>query len=459
MVFMNRSAINYLLSWRDSPRRKPLVMRGARQVGKSHLAASFAERYLDGAVTIDFEQTPEAAALFSDKRPEKIISRLELFAGRQIVPGRTLLFLDEIQASPEVLASLRYFYEQIPSLHVMAAGSLLEFVLREHSFSMPVGRIEYLNLGPLTFEEYLAASGRSGLAVFLTEYSLGDELPPVIHGRLMEALREFLVVGGMPEAARAFIDTGSYIECDKIKQAILSTYRDDFAKYGGRGDIPRLRQVFQKLPRLVGGKFIYSHVDREARARDIGGALNLLFLARVAGKVRRSAANDVPLAAEADDRKFKVLFLDVGLMCRACGLGLLDFELDDVVLVNSGAVCEQFIGQHLFHAGHLFEEPELYYWSREKRQSSAEIDYLLSMGREIIPVEVKAGKTGRLKSLHIFLEEKVRRLGLRFNAGYPSLLDDTAVLSSGQRMDYRLLSLPMYMVGQTGRLLKSCVRE
>ena len=164
------------------------------------------------------------------------------------------------------------------------------------------------------------------------------------------------------------------------------------------------------------------------------------------------------MSAEADERKFKTLFLDVGLLCRACGLGLLEFEkAQDIMLVNSGAVCEQFIGQHLLYSNQYFEEPELYYWSREKRQSSAEEDYVLSHGNKIIPVEVKSGKTGRLKSLHVFLKEKRLGFGIRFNADLPSLLDTTAVLPEEKSIDYRLLSLPLYMVGQVRRLIRSSI--
>ena len=450
---MKRLAMNYLASWKDSPRRKPLVIRGARQVGKSYLAEQLAAHHLGSLVEVNFERTPEAGALFADKTPERILSRLELHSGCKITPGQTLLFLDEIQAAPEVFACLRYFHERMPSLHVMAAGSLLEFVLSDHTFSMPVGRIEYLHLGPVTYEEYLAASGRAHLAEFLEQYAVGDELPLPVHGQFMDALREYLVVGGMPEAVQAFVDSSSFLECDKVKQAILSTYRDDFSKYGDRVNVQRLQQVFQRLPQLVGAKFKHSHVDREAQARDIGKGLRLLCLARVAYKVHHSSANGVPLAAEIDARKFKALFLDVGLLCRACGLSLLEFEkADDIMLVNSGAVCEQFIGQHLLYSRQFFEEPELYYWSREKRQSSAEVDYVVSLGNQIVPIEVKAGTTGRLKSLHAFMLEKHRSFGLRFNTNVPSLLETAARLPNGEQLDYRLLSLPLYMVGQARRL-------
>ena len=452
---MDRSATDYLVDWKDSPRRKPLVVRGARQVGKSHLARSFGERHFANFVEMNFEETLDGAQLFAEGSPAKVIPRLELQTGTRIVPGETLLFLDEVQAAPEVLARLRYFREKLPALHVMAAGSLLDFVLEDHEFSMPVGRIEYLHLGPVEYEEFLAATGRSHLAEFIGQYRLDDEIPTPVHGQLLSSLLEFLIVGGMPESVQAFADTGSLLECDKIKQSILSTYVDDFSKYSSRVNTRRIQRVFQKLPHLVGGKFKHSNVDREEQARDIGKALQLLCLARVAYKVRHTACNGVPLAAEADERSFKPLFLDVGLMNRACGLTLLDFEnAGDVMLVNAGAVCEQFVGQHLLYSGQLFEEPALHYWSREKRQSAAEIDYVISVGPQIIPVEVKAGKSGRLRSLHMFLQEKQCGFGVRLNTDLPSLLETAASLPTGETVPYQLLSLPLYLVGQVRRLCR-----
>jgi hypothetical protein len=452
---MKRTALEDLIIWGQSSRRKPLVLRGARQVGKSWLAREFAQGQMENLVEINFEQTPDVAELFSDKSPDKIRARLELLTGQKIVPGKTLLFLDEVQAAPEVFASLRYFQEQMPELHVIAAGSLLEFLLQDHAFSMPVGRIDYLHLGPLTYEEFLTATKRGHLSEFLFSFTIGDELSAPVHEQFINALNEYFVIGGMPESVLTFINSGSYLDSDKVKQSILSTYQDDFSKYGSRVTTTRVQQVFQKIPLLVGNKLKYSHVDREASARDLGTALRLLCQARVAYCVHHSDCNGVPLGAEIDERKFKALFLDVGLMCRACGLSLLDFEqAQDVMLVNSGGICEQFIGQHLLYAGESYEPPELYYWNREKRQSSAEVDYVISLGNHLLPVEVKAGKTGRLKSLHSFLREKQRPFGLRFNADLPSRLETTVHLPTGEPLDYTLLSLPLYMVGQTRRLCR-----
>ncbi len=449
---MYRHETKDLERWHGRARRKPLVIRGARQVGKTTLVRLFAEQHFEYLAEINFERDPQVASLFSND-PAATLERLELQLDMEISPGRALLFLDEIQAAPEVLGSLRYFYEELPSLHVIAAGSLLELALDKPAFSVPVGRIEYLHLGPMQFEELLLAAGKDRLVELLGGYTLGDDIPATIHQQLMSWLRSFLIVGGMPDAVRAFVESGSHQESEAVKHSILATFRDDFGKYGPRVDSTRLRKVFERLPLLVGEKLKYVHIDRGERAKDLAAALRLLSLARVAYRVRHTAANGVPLGAEADERKFKALFLDVGLMATASGLSLLDLEqAEDVMLVNRGALCEQLVGQHLLYSAPPWEEPQLFYWAREKRGSSAEVDYVISQGRKVIPVEVKAGKTGRLKSLHLFLREKRRRQAVRLSSAPPSVLEATTSLSDGDNVPFRLVSLPLYMAGQVRRL-------
>ena len=451
---MYRHALTDLERWLHRARRKPLVIRGARQVGKTTLVRLFAEEYFQGLAELDFERRPELAGLFAGNDPRRTLGLLEVELEADLVPGRTLLFLDEIQAAPEVLASLRYFYEELPELHVIAAGSLLEFALEAPAFSMPVGRIEYLHLGPMQLDELLLAAGKKRLARYLSHYRLGDEIPEAIHQQLTDWLRSFLIVGGMPDAVRAFVEEGgSYRTSEAVKHSILATFHDDFGKYGPRVDTARLRKVFERLPHLVGGKLKYVHIDREDRAKDLAAALRHLSQARLAFRVHHTAANGVPLGAEADERRFKVLCLDVGLMATASGLTILDLErAGDVLLVNRGALAEQLVGQHLLYSTPAWEEPRLYYWAREKPGSSAEVDYVISQGSEILPLEVKAGKTGTLKSLHLFLREKRRRLALRLSSAPPSLHEAETSLPGGNA-PFRLLSLPLYLVGEVRRLV------
>jgi len=454
---MYRHALQDLHSWKSSSNRKPLIIRGARQVGKTFLIRLFAEDNFDHLVEINFERDPEISTIFSSKDPEKILPLLELQFDVSIKPGETLLFLDEIQAAPKVLSTLRYFYEEMPDLHVIAAGSLLDFALEEPAFSMPVGRVEYMHLGPMQFEEFLIAAGKGRHADFLNNLAPGEEIPEPIHKQLLALLKIFLVTGGMPEAIAVYLESKSWQQCESIKQSLLLTYQDDFSKYQGRVPHQRLVRVFKKLPVLAGQKFKYVNVDRNERSADLDRALTMLCRARVAYKVLHSSCNGVPLGATINDRKFKVLFLDVGLMSTASGLSLLDYEkAEDVMMVNAGSVCEQFIGQRLLFSRQPYFEPELNYWVREKKNSSAEVDYVVSEGQAIAPIEVKAGKSGTLKSLHLFLVEKSLPLGVRFNSDIPSLMTLDALLPGGQNLNYRLLSLPLYLAGQTRRFIRQC---
>lgn len=452
---MKRDALDYLIEWNSRKNRKPVIIRGARQVGKSFLVRMFAEQASYELVEINFEFSPELSDLFKSNDPKTILPLLELKMNRKIIPEKIVLFLDEIQAAPSVLASLRYFYEIMPQLHVIAAGSLLEFVLDDHSFSMPVGRIEYLHLGPMTFEEFLVASKHNNLYEFLMTYSMQTDLPDIIHRELLDHLRKYLVIGGMPEVIKTYHETGSLRNCEMVKQSVLSTYRDDFSKYGKRVNHQRLQKVFNVIPAMVGNKLKYVNISREDKPGSIESALHMLELARVIYRVCHSSANGIPLGAQVNRRQSKPLFLDIGLQCRALGLNLLDFEKpDSIMMINAGAICEQFIGQHLLYSNEFFIEPELNYWVREKIQSAAEVDYVIAHGQRVIPVEVKAGKTGTLKSLQVFLQEKKIDLALRFNTDMPSVTHAHTTVP-GKSQQFTLLSLPLYMVGQIKRLIKS----
>lgn len=441
---MNRDSLQYLESWKTKPDRKPLMMRGARQVGKTHLVRDFAVKKFGQFLELNFEKKLEDKELFQNRSPQKIIQLLELEYHVKINPGQTLLFLDEIQAAPEVIPVLRYFYEELPDLHIIAAGSLLDFVLSEHNFSMPVGRVEYLHLGPLSFEEFLEALDEESLRQYLCEFNFKEKISTSLHQKLMGYVKEYCLVGGMPAAIKAYAVERSNEECNQIKQNILSTCQDDFGKYGHRVPYVRLRKVFRQIPLLVGEKIKYVNIDPFERAKDLSEAIHLLSLARICHPVTHTSANGIPLRAEIKEKIFKLLFIDIGLMSSACGLNLLDFEkAADLQLVNQGKLSEQFIGQHLLYSLPCYQEPEIFYWMREQRNSSAEVDYVISQGSSIVPVEVKSGKTGTLKSLQLFSKEKKIEKALRFCSQPPSIWKD----------QFTLISLPFYLVGQTRRLL------
>lgn len=450
---MNRTASAYLAEWKNRDRRKPLVVRGARQVGKSYLVEDFAKREFATRLLVNADRDREFLRRVVQEPPARMLQLLELEYGCRLIPGQSLVFFDEIQAVPEMFARLRYFYEEVPSLHVIAAGSLLDFVLEDHSFSMPVGRIEYLHLGPMTFGEFLDGTGNQRWNVFLLGFGCRDQMPDSAHQTLSGLFRTFVILGGMPEAVDTYARTGSLLEADRVKESILGTLRDDFAKYGRKVNHDRLVQVFGRLPAQVGRKFKYVNVSREEPAREIGRCLHLLELARLVYRVRRSSCSGLPLGAEAREDAFKVLYLDVGLLLRACGLAPTAVEREpDLMLVNAGAAAEQVVGQHLLYARPFWETPELYYWAREKSNAAAEVDYVIAPAGQIIPVEVKAGKTGKLRSLWQFVAEKKAPLALRFNTDKPSLLEAAETLHDGTGVSCRLLSLPLYLLDHVNRL-------
>ena len=452
-----RRELNHLKAWYSAENRKPLIIRGARQVGKSTLVRQFAEQQKLQLLELNFERNPEYRQAFRVNDPTQILTTLQLLINVELSPQKTLLFLDEIQAAPEAIVALRYFYEEKPDFAVLAAGSLLEFTLENANFSMPVGRIEYMYMGPMSFSDFLLAIGEQSLAEHIAKFRLPDvekvNLPLVVHQKLMKLFRQYCVVGGMPEAVAQFVNSRSYSDVLKVQSSVLATYRDDFNKYSHGALTRRVQLVFDKTPVLVGNKFKYVHVSRDHRAAELRDALSQLCMARVISKIHHSSANGIPLGAEQKDTIFKLIFMDVGLLCSVLNINELNIENDGPYLVNKGAVAEQFIGQHLLYSSEYYQNPVLFYWMREEKSAAAEVDYLLSIGQQIVPVEIKAGATGTLRSLHQFCVEKQCNHALRFNAEPPSFVRDvTASMVKGGEATYSLLSLPLYMVGEAKRL-------
>ena len=459
---MRRFLSDKLLAWKDRANRHPLILRGARQVGKTYIVRELAKAAFSNYIEINFEESSELSSLFKSKNPDMICELLASKYSVPVVDGKTLLFLDEIQdAEPYVFESLRYFYEKRPNLHVIAAGSLLEFSLNRQDeqgrnrFPMPVGRIEYMYVPPLDFEEFIVAAGKTGLYEYLQDYSVGDELPEALHSELLLWLKRYMSIGGMPAVVNAYL-SGEILEAEREQQIILSTYFEDFPKYGRHASPAVLQKVFSAIPSLLGQKMVYSRIDNSLKSNDISTAFDCLRQARIVAKVQHTPANGIPVGYGSDEKKFKPLFLDVGLACRSLGLNLSDFDSDgDALLENRGELCEQFVGQHLLYFGNEFEEPKAYCWIREERNASAEVDYIIQAGNRIIPVEVKSGRTGSMKGLHYYLNEKQRDFAVRFNADMPSLLKDAIVQDTiGRECRFSLLSLPMYMVCQLKRLLR-----
>jgi hypothetical protein len=429
-------------------------MRGARQVGKSTLVRQCAQAAKRECIELNFERTPGLADFFISLQPETILKQLATYFQKKMDPDAILLFLDEVQATPKVLESLRYFYEELPQLPVIAAGSLLDFVLKASEFSMPVGRVEYHHLGPLSFEDFLVAMGETALLEWIQTVQMGDAIPPLLHQKCLNLIKQFWLIGGMPEIVAHYSTHRDFQAIDHLKHNLLQTYEEDFYKYGRVKQIPILRRVFHALPGLVGKTLKYAHIDRESKAIQVRGALEALHLAKMVHLIYHSAATGLPLDAHADLKIFKNIFLDIGLQCTALGLNTLHMiQVPEVLWTNRGDLAEQFVGQMLLKLFPSYQMPQLFYWLREHAQAAAEIDYVWQWGTQIIPIEVKAGKTGRLKSLQYFIVEKQWPLAVRFNMDVPSIFHEVTHLPERPKTPYTLISLPFYLVGQLPRFL------
>jgi hypothetical protein len=397
---MKRDIDEKLLEWKSSQIRKPLLIRGARQVGKTFSINEFAKNNFGGKyISFNFEKNLDLHGVFEKNLDtNRIIPLLELFSGMKIEPGNTLIFFDEIQSCPKAIASLRYFYEQVPELHVIAAGSLLEFALSEISF--PVGRLQMLNMYPMTFLEFLYATGKELLANWLSQPH--EDYPDTIIDLINNEMYSYFIIGGMPECVRVYMNTGSIIDVINTQNDLIATFRQDFSKYAGHTDKRCLNAVLNAVAAKVGEQIKYAQLSVDFTGPTIKKSFEMMEQARLYTKVRSANPVGIPLGANASEKVFKSVFLDIGLFSAMNG-----FSSDVRVPKNkmasafNGKLAEQFVGQEL----RAKYGENLYYWSRNQRGSSAETDYLIEKQGEIFPVEVKSGKSGKLRSLHLLLKE------------------------------------------------------
>ena len=406
MTYYKRHIDEQLLKWKDDPRHKPLLIRGARQVGKSTAVRELAKqfRYF---VEINLEKQPDLHQLFPENIDVKrTCEKLSGSLGIPIVPGETLLFIDEIQVSKAAIMSLRYFKEDYPELHVVAAGSLLEFALEELS-SFGVGRIRSLYMYPFSFDEFLTAQGLDLIVNFKKKATSTNPLTEKAHKDLVDQLRSFYLVGGMPAAVTEWIETHSYIEVSHMHADIIQTYEDDFNKYKKRVSPVLLRQVLRSVALQTGNKFVYAIAAKDVHSSVVREALHLLTLAGMIIPVKHTNGNGLPLGAEENDSYVKYLFFDLGVMQTMLDIPAADILMaSDVDFVNKGAASEMFAGLELQKYRDCHQKAEMHYWHNTTKGSNAEVDYLKAKNGKVLPIEVKANTQGGMQSLWIFMRKR-----------------------------------------------------
>ena len=402
-----------LQNWAKSPNHKTLLLRGARQVGKSsairQLGKSF--KYF---VEVNFDEEKEILNLFEQSlSPQEICQRLSFYYQTPIIAGETLLFLDEIQQCKPALSKLRYFYEKYPELHLVAAGSLLEFAIEEMP-SIGVGRERSIFMYPFSFEEFLIATGNVML-VEAYRTSLPDKpLFEPTHNKIVNLLKVFLIVGGMPEVVSEYVKSKDILLCQKVLNDLVITFRDDFAKYKKKIPALRIAEVFESVARQSEGKFIYEKAAVGLNNAQVKQALELLIMAGLVHPVTHTAANGIPLGAEINPKYRKMIFCDTGLFQRVLGLDTTHLLLsNDFKIVNRGAIAEIFVGLELLKSASCYDPKQLYCWAKERTKGNAQVDYIIQVGERIYPIEVKSGSQGAMQSLRVFINEKKLTKGIR----------------------------------------------
>lgn len=408
MTYFRRHIDEQLQQWKEAPRRKPLLIRGTRQVGKSTAVRELGKLFRF-FVEINLEKQPDLLQLFpANIDVKKTCEKLSGTLGIPIVPGETLLFIDEIQVSKEAIMSLRYFKEDYPELHVIAAGSLLEFTLEELP-SFGVGRIRSLYMYPFSFDEFLMAQGLDLTIDYKKKATSEEPLTEKAHKDIVDQLRTFYLVGGMPAAVTEWVETHSFIEVSHTHTDIIQTYEDDFNKYKKRVSPNLLRQVLRSVALQAGNKFVYAQAVRDVHSSVVRDALHLLTLAGLIAPVTHTNGTGVPLGAEENSNYTKYLFFDLGVMLTMLDIPAADILLaSDVDLVNKGGTSEVFAGLEMIKYRDCLQKPEMHYWENTAKGSNAEVDYLRVRSGQVLPVEVKANTQGSMQSLWVFM--RMRKL-------------------------------------------------
>lgn len=431
---MKRDIIDKLIRWKDSKRRKPLILTGVRQCGKTYSLKEFGKHYFEDVCYINFEESSQLASIFEyDFDVNRIIKEIEFHSGQKILAGRTLLIFDEIQECPKAITSLKYFCENLKELHLVCAGSLLGVALKQENISFPVGKVNRMQMYPMSFKEFLMAVGHEKYIDLFSAWTVDRVIPDLYEVPMKKLLREYYYVGGMPEAVKEFVETGDLEEVAEIQKEILSDYADDFSKHAPITEIEKIRMLWDSVPKQLAkenNKFIFSHVKEGKRSHELEAALQWLRNAGLIYQLELVHNAEIPISANADATYFKVYMSDIGLLGRRLGLSYNDFQnMDDVVGTFKGAIVENYVLNEL-----LALEKEPYFW---KSANTAEVDFIYESDGEVYPVEVKAATNTQAKSYKNFCRK------YHVQKGYKMSLKNIA---SNEIEGTKTISLPLYLI-------------
>ena len=443
-----RNIATLLLEWRNKKGRKPLVIRGARQVGKTSAVHQFGGAAFETYIYVNLELEDDAA-LFTRMQPVRdLLQLIQLKFNKKITPGSTLIFIDEVQNSDIAMNQLRYFYEDVPDLHVVAAGSLLEVKIKSEGFTFPVGRVEYCYLHPATFDEFLAAQGETEAQNYIASVKPDTVIPEEIHKMMMKKFHSYLLVGGMPEAVARYAKTQSFIDVDPVYESILTGLRDDVSKYASAAKTKYIQHIIEHASKYVGLQIKYEKFgESNFRSREMSEAFDVLEKAMLISRVFASSSKQMPLVSNLK-KSSKLLHLDIGLVNYQIGMRSEIAMMDDINAVYHGQIGEQIVGQTLL-AINTTRNANLHYWYREQKGATSEVDYLIIINDRLMPVEVKSGKTGALRSLHIFMDESRSEFALRVYSGNMT----TERITTLNKKKFTLFSIPFYLLFRINGLL------
>ena len=436
---MKRDVTQGLLAWKEQPNRKPLVLKGVRQCGKTYILKEFGREYYKDVAYFNFEENRSLNSLFEqDYDVKRILFELGLFLGRTIAPGNTLIILDEIQECPRAITALKYFCENAPEYHVACAGSLLGLAIHENQ-SFPVGKVDIRTLYPMSFYEFLSATGNEALADYLTRFQSGSSVSELIGGKLRTALKQYYVVGGMPEAVSVWCETGDLEKVEAVQQDILASYELDFAKHAPPSEFPKLSAIWASVPQQLAkpnSKFIFSHVKKGWRSKDLEDALQWLIRAGLVYQVCKVEKPFMPLSSYADATNFKLYLCDVGLLRRLARLpAQVVLESSGIYTEFKGVMTENYVLGELVK--HVDATP--YYWVSG---NSAEVDFVVQCGAHIVPIEVKAESNVKARSLAEYRKKYA-----------PPVSVKTSMLDEVSGSEVRLI--PLYLIGSMETMIQA----